>query len=313
MSAPLVWTVGDRNPSITETITSGGAAVDLTGYTVRFKMRAIDAPAVFKVDAAAVLVNAAAGQVRYDWAAGDVDTEGFFLVSWEATAGDGKKQHVREAVIEFRALSPQAGALTTLEEAKEQLEIDTVQRENVLRMLIPAASAALARRCQRELAPKVAAASRRVRVRSRVFSLAPWDLRALTALELDPDGAADTLAAGDYQLARAHPLTGTVQVVKLARSVSLEAYTAFQEFGEVDAELTGSWGCWDTQDVPDDVRRACVMTVGSWLDRAVAEYGTGIAEETDAGLVPARARTWGIPRTAYDLLQNAGLVPLQAY
>ena len=312
MSAPLVWYVGDRNPSIAETITAGGAPVDLTGYTVRFKMRPIDS-STGKVDQPALIVAAAAGQVRYDWAAVDVDTEGFFLVRWEATAGDGKKQHVREAVVEFRAFGPQAGALTTLEEAKEQLEIATAQRENLLRMLVPAASAAIADRCHRELAPRVASATRSVRARARVFSLAPYDLRALTTVRVDPAGAADTLAAADYQLAGPHPLTGTVQALKLARGVALEAYTAFSEFGEVEVELQGSWGAWNTEDVPDSVRRACVVTVGSWLDRAVAEYGAGVAEETDSGLVPVRARTWGIPRTAYDLLQNAGLIPLQAY
>lgn len=101
MSSVLVWYVGNRDPSITETITVDGAAYDLSSSTVVFKMRAV-ASTTLKVSASATVVSAPAGTVRYDWAALDVDTAGFYLVWWEVTTG-GKVQSVHEALIEIRA------------------------------------------------------------------------------------------------------------------------------------------------------------------------------------------------------------------
>lgn len=82
---------GDRAPSITATLTDAtGAAVNLTGGTVTFKMRILDEsrPAITGV---ATIVNAATGAVRYDWASGDTDTPGVYLASWTLTLA-GKPQ-----------------------------------------------------------------------------------------------------------------------------------------------------------------------------------------------------------------------------
>lgn len=73
----------DTQPSISATLTEDGVAVDITGATVTFVMRPRlcrhEVPAASpKVEAAAVVVDAATGQVRYDWAVGDTDTEGQF-------------------------------------------------------------------------------------------------------------------------------------------------------------------------------------------------------------------------------------------
>src|SRR3954447_6862743 len=98
MSDHLIWFVGNRNPSITETLTyADGTVVDLTGSTVKLKMRAVGS-STLKVSASATVVGAATlGQVRYDWAALDVDTGGFYLVWWEVTTG-GKTQDLNEAI-----------------------------------------------------------------------------------------------------------------------------------------------------------------------------------------------------------------------
>ena len=79
----------DRQPAISATLKdASGAAVNLTGATVRFKLRSRGASAA-KVDAAATITNAAGGQVRYAWAAGDLDTAGLFDAEFEVTFGDG--------------------------------------------------------------------------------------------------------------------------------------------------------------------------------------------------------------------------------
>lgn len=88
-----------RSPSLTDTLTVDGVAFGLTTSTVKFKMRAIGA-STLKVDAAAVVVSAPAGTVRYDWAAADLDTPGDYIGWWEVTLPSDKVQDHPEFLIE---------------------------------------------------------------------------------------------------------------------------------------------------------------------------------------------------------------------
>jgi len=58
--------------------------VDLTGAAVRFKMQSLSG-GVLKVDSSAVIVDAVAGSVSYEWAAGDSDTVGQYRAEFEVT------------------------------------------------------------------------------------------------------------------------------------------------------------------------------------------------------------------------------------
>lgn len=63
-----------------------------------------------KVSAAAVVEDAAAGQVRYDWVAGDTDTFGEYLGEWEVTRADGSIETYPNLGFRPIYIAPQAGA-----------------------------------------------------------------------------------------------------------------------------------------------------------------------------------------------------------
>lgn len=309
-AATPVWYVGNRNPSITETITVGGVAFDLTGSSVRFKMRDPRSNAL-KVDALAVIVSAPAGTVRYDWAAADVDTAGLFDVWWEVTTG-GKTQDLMEAVIELRLHAPGSLDLTTLAEVKAHLEIDNdeVKRDTMIRALITAASVAINGRYQRELTPR-ATATRRFRFRAPVVDLAPFDLRSVTTATLEPQSSSPTVlvANTDFALSGYRAKTNTYLLLRLSRDLGWESSSHMYRFGHAVLDVAGDWGAWDTDDVPEDVRRACAVTVGAWIDKAVAQYGN-LVEADAAGVAPSLGRTWAIPSAAHSILSAAGVARL---
>jgi hypothetical protein len=125
----LIWLAGNRNPSITENIVDdAGVAVDLTGATVKFKAREFNTSTLIVDQAATVVGPATNGNVRDDWSAADIATNGIlndagrFLVWWEVTSG-GKTQDVMEAVIEVRAHAPGLLAYVELEELKSSIEL----------------------------------------------------------------------------------------------------------------------------------------------------------------------------------------------
>ena len=83
---------GDTTPVITATLTdSAGAAVNLTGATVRFVMRKGGA-ATAKVAAAATVVSAPAGTVSYTWLAANTNDPGIYSACWEVTFSGGTIQ-----------------------------------------------------------------------------------------------------------------------------------------------------------------------------------------------------------------------------
>jgi hypothetical protein len=139
MSDHLVFWVGNRSPSITETITAGGLPVDLSAATVNFKMRPLNSQTL-KVDRAAVVVTPTAGTVRYDWDPTDVDTPGEYLAWWEVTSG-GITQDVAEAIVEFRAHTPLSNGYIELEELKSSTELTSTSfADQDLKSAIVAAS-----------------------------------------------------------------------------------------------------------------------------------------------------------------------------
>jgi hypothetical protein len=113
---------GDRSPSITDTIKVNNVAFDLTGSTVKFKMRLANS-STLKVNTAAVVVLASAGTVRYDWASIDVDTVGIYVCWWEVTLPSTKTQVTPEFELEIYDHVPGANLYMELEEFKTSLSL----------------------------------------------------------------------------------------------------------------------------------------------------------------------------------------------
>lgn len=96
---------GDLLPAITAALKDGdGNAIDLTGATVTFRMRKRGATAL-TIDAAASVVSAAAGAVRYDWLAGDTDTHGVYDAEFRCELVDGRQTVPNDRYITVRIQS----------------------------------------------------------------------------------------------------------------------------------------------------------------------------------------------------------------
>jgi hypothetical protein len=188
-------------------------------------------------------------------------------------------------------------------EYKAQVEKTGTDRDGVIDALITAASEALNARYRRELTPKTASATRTFRVRpsARIIDLDPYDLRSATTVTLE---STPLVANEDYVLEWESRKTSTYLAVRLGASVVVDS-TFVREFGYGRLSIAGAWGAWDTAEVLADVKRACVATVGSWLDRAIEAYGLDLDEPRT--LAALAQKTWAIPPAAHTIMVAAGM------
>lgn len=98
MSTRFAMKRHDRRPVLRMTVTkqSDGSALDFTGATAKFLM--YDSEGVEKVNAvAAIEAPPTSGILRYDWQAGDTDTEGEYKAEFEVDYGGGDKLTIPNA------------------------------------------------------------------------------------------------------------------------------------------------------------------------------------------------------------------------
>jgi len=145
----IVHFVGNRSPSVTDTITSDGSAVNLTGSTVKLQMRPVGS-ATLKVDSAATIDSAPAGTIHYDWAGVDVDTAGFYVAWWRVTLPGGTIQDTPEFLVEIRPHAPVSNAYVSTAELKSTLAIKEQFADADIRLAIEAASRAVDGYCRQQ-------------------------------------------------------------------------------------------------------------------------------------------------------------------
>ena len=330
MSEGVELYVGNRSPSLRDTIRVDGEAFDLTGSTVRLRARKEGAAAgVYEIDGAASIIQSGVdpnftdkGVVRYDWTAGDVDTALDLRGWWQVTLPSGKTQDTPEFPITISEHADQPTLLlTSLEAAREYVlsDQDDASRDSKLIRLVKGYSRAVQNYSRREWLPLVSAQARKLSYNGLGYlTLDPWDLRTATSIVMFTDlpttqqrtlVAGSPTVEGEYRL-----LPAGLTPEGTYRSIMLPPFTPYSSSygghmvdgewiyrppsGTYEVTVTGNWGIGT---VPDDVELACLIAVKNTYENpsafaAGAQGGFTFAEETTGSaslwerMLPAESR-----------------------
>ena len=228
----------------------------------------------------------------------DVVASSTGVYAWKWT-GTGPASGIDEGTFSVERSLLSEGLLCSVEDVKSSLELTTSDYDDLIANLVTAASFAIPQRYQREFAP-VSGGTRTFSVCSRLIDLAPYDLRSGT-LTLHPEETATVLVENsDYVLlpqggAR---VGGTYQRLRLSSRLVLNS-NLYREFGEARLQIAGNWG---PATIDPAVTRAAVLTVSSWLDRAVAAYAVNPLADDGREIRPDRFVNYAIPQAAHSIL-----------
>lgn len=293
MSREPTWYVGNQTPSITATLTSDGTTpINLTGATVRFRMRPVGF-STLTVDQPATIVSAPAGTVRYDWAAPDVANAGQFLTWWQITLA-GKTQDVGETLIQIlpHGLTPQL--YIEPEQLKELIALDgTTYADDAVLAACHAASRGVDLTCNRRFWLDTNANSVRTYTPSLLRVLEIDDLVQLTSLKIDRSGSgsySETWTIGtDFILEPQNaPLDLPPSPYETVRVRLMRGRWLPIEI-EASVQITGQFG-W--QSVPEEIQ-TCTGILASKMLRRVREAPFGIVAigGMDTGIAARIAKT----------------------
>jgi hypothetical protein len=301
---------GELSPKISDVIKIGGVVQNLTGATVKFRMRA-ELSATLKVDASALLAaDPTTGGVSYSWAGTDTDTAGDYLGWWVVTlSGGGQPQSTSEFPIRVNAHAPQSAALCSLLDVRAFLEIppSDLSRDDKIGELIPDAAKAIQKETSRQFTYDAgptthrfqAYPSKRTADGAVVVDLNPYDLNTPTAVVLNAEVSPGTTLVADSQYTT-QPTSkpdGVTTYLLLSPYQVLNS-AVLQRFGFCYLDVTGSWGFTT---VPNDIRRAATLTVASWVRSDVAQMGFPDAGNIP-GYTPPMPGFYTIPPAALRLL-----------
>lgn len=164
--------------------------------------------------------------------------------------------------------------LCSLADVKAYLQKTDTTFDSLLSTLITRASAVIENYAMREFSDK-GTLTRTFQQDGSLVDLLPYDLRAATAVTLDPVGAATIITSTEYAL---RPLNQTMlgTYIQLRTSAYTSIYSERRSsFGSSEISITGSWGAATT---PLPVVQACVVTVGLWFRREIAARGNAASD-----------------------------------
>lgn len=295
---------GNLSPSVADTISIDGVPFDLTGCSVTFNMRPSNSSTVV-VTGAAVIVDALTGEVRYDWNTGDTDVEGQYAFWFDVTLPSTEVSSTPEEDLQIVDHTPSASALCTIQDVHLAMEIPTTDTslDNIISEYIDEASATIMKATRREFAP-VTTATRRFKItsnRSHRVVFNPYDLQSLTELLVNsdqPQGA--VITSDDYVLEPFPNNEGVYTALVISPWIPIVSPRQLK-FGYAYCDITGTWGF---PSVPEQVKRAAVITVRTWLRRDAQALAGDIGGSYYSGVeLPAQLpQTYALPAAARKLL-----------
>lgn len=162
--------------------------------------------------------------------------------------------------------------LTDLATVRSYLQKQTgdVGQDAIINVFISAASRLILAEFEREFAPVTAAATRRFEldVEEPYLDLAPYDLRTLTSLTIDPqDGGPVLVEHDDFRLKPRPAKDGVVTGVEFHRLPTNTTRGTRHRL----VDIAGAWGF---AAVPEDVKHWATLACVIWLRGNVAAFST---------------------------------------
>ena len=285
-----------------------GLQWDVSGLVGTIGIRIIDTPAgaTFLARTTAGIAENPAGSGLYEWSGSAPSTAGSYSVIWDdgsATPGHVALEELIVTSTAVAAAAPSGTDLCTVADVKLALEQATASTaaDTLIQTLITSASRMIPERYQRDFAPRNAV-TETFEVDSFYVDFCPFDVRGTNlTVTLHPEGTPIVLASTQYQL---KPIgtgdLGTYTGMQLSVLQNLYSSSGTR-FGYEQVSVLGDYG---PAAVPDDVRRAAILTVCSWLDaRFVSAYGLDAINAPVQDLRPDRFGGFAIPMQAHAILK----------
>lgn len=174
-------------------------------------------------------------------------------------------------------MAPQDLTTTNAVRAFLQKQSADTAQDSIIASLITRASDAILNYAGREFAPATTAQARTFAYTGSGFlDVAPFDLRAVTAIAYDPDVSSTTLSSENYRLWPYHAPDGVYTAIELNLG-GLGATTCENDTGRTagpnwrdrQVRVTGNWGF---AEIPEDVQHWAIVAVSVWLRRDVAAF-----------------------------------------
>jgi hypothetical protein len=201
--------------------------------------------------------------------------------------------------------------LCTVADVKTELEISSdTSRDTVIQSIVTGVSRAIHTMTEREFrAESSGSVTRRFEVRDGgyVVDLNPYDLNSASGLTvtLHPESSTPyTLTVSTEYLLQPTQKRWTFESIRITPQVAqMHVGETPRRFGMTLVDVTSS--SWGFASVPDDVKRAAIISVAANLDRRLDAYSFAAGNDLvdmEAGVQPVRQMAFSIPMAAMVLL-----------